>query len=141
MSRAHLRVFLDTNIVLDALMRREPFADAAAAIFEAGAADDISLQIAATSLKDIFYIYSKHCGQEQAHARLKDLIVLCAICAIDFPVCQDALHSTEPDFEDALVMTSAAFEFSDFLVTRDAAAFKGSEVRKISPDDFVRLML
>lgn len=141
MSESHIRAFVDTNIILDAAMQRQPFAEAANAIFTAGMDERIWVQVAATSLKDLYYIYSKQFGQAKAHGQVQNFMEFCTVCAIDFPVCQDALHSDEKDFEDALIMTSAAFEFSDFLITRDKDGFQGSEVRTITPEDFVRLML
>lgn len=51
-----MRVLLDTNIVLDYLLEREPFLQDAEALFQAIGSEQVVGYVTATTLTDIFYI-------------------------------------------------------------------------------------
>jgi predicted nucleic acid-binding protein len=55
-----VRVLIDTNIVLDFLLQREPFFQDAELLFQAIAAGQVIGYVTATTLTDIFYISRKH---------------------------------------------------------------------------------
>src|SRR4051812_11293228 len=61
-----LKVLLDTNVVLDLLLVREPWRTEAEAIARAGADGRIVAHVGASSITDIFYISRKLVGAEQA---------------------------------------------------------------------------
>lgn len=55
-----MRALIDTNIVLDFLLEREPFFQDADWLFQAIAAEQIVGHVTATTLTDIFYIARRH---------------------------------------------------------------------------------
>jgi predicted nucleic acid-binding protein len=55
-----VRVLIDTNIVLDFLLQREPFFQDAELLFQAIDAGQVAGYVMATTLTDIFYISRKH---------------------------------------------------------------------------------
>ena len=54
-----MRVLIDTNVILDWLMCREPFHEAARRVMEESMFGDLEGYIAAHSLTDLFYILRK----------------------------------------------------------------------------------
>ena len=62
-----MRVLLDTNVVLDFLLDREPFADAAAALWEAGRNGQIENYVSALTPVNVFYIARKLKGVTDGH--------------------------------------------------------------------------
>ena len=60
------KVLLDTNVMLDLALARPEGFDAAAAIAEAVAYEEVVAYVCATSLKDLYYILSKAMGEEMA---------------------------------------------------------------------------
>jgi predicted nucleic acid-binding protein len=48
--------FLDTNVVLDFLARREPFAEAALEVFRAGLAYRVVLYVASLPFSIVYYV-------------------------------------------------------------------------------------
>jgi len=69
-----MRVLLDTNIVLDVLLKREPWAADARAIWQANDQGRITGHILASVLTDIFYIARKQAGIEAAQLRQSVII-------------------------------------------------------------------
>ena len=61
-----MKVLIDTNIVLDLLLEREPFVEDAIALFEMVEMSRIQGYIAATTVTNVFYIVRKAQGRDTA---------------------------------------------------------------------------
>lgn len=61
-TRSPLRVLLDTNVALDWLLDRKPWADAAQPFWDARDADQIACYMPASALTDVFYIARRQIG-------------------------------------------------------------------------------
>ena len=59
-----MKVLVDTNIILDVLLDREPFVENAIQFFELIETGEIQGFIAATTITNIFYILRKLLGRE-----------------------------------------------------------------------------
>ena len=84
-----IRVLLDTNVVLDFLLDREPFAEAAAAVWEANRKGRIETYVSAITPVNVFYVARKLKGIETARQLVESLLVACG-CApqIGTPYCR-----------------------------------------------------
>jgi predicted nucleic acid-binding protein len=51
-----IRVLVDTNVILDALLERQPWVAEAATIWQANLTGEVAAHMTATSLTDVFYI-------------------------------------------------------------------------------------
>lgn len=115
-----MRVLVDTNIILDFLLEREPFLHDAELLFQAIGSGQIIGYVTATTLTDIFYIARRH-TQSIERARQAVAIILAAmdICPVDRSVLELALASNTSDFEDAVQIACAVVQGLDAIVTRD----------------------
>lgn len=68
-----MRVLLDTNIVLDYLLEREPFVGDADALIQTIRTGQIQGYVTATTLTNIFYIARKAKGVEMARQNVSDI--------------------------------------------------------------------
>ncbi|MEQ9357950.1 PIN domain-containing protein [Coleofasciculus chthonoplastes] len=103
-----MRVLLDTNIILDFFLEREPFFQLASEVFEAIAAERIEGLISASSATDIFYICKRQTQNlEQARQILTQTLTLLTVCPVDYTVLNTALNSGLVDFEDAVQIACA----------------------------------
>jgi predicted nucleic acid-binding protein len=116
-----VRVLVDTNVILDFLLEREPFFHDVEALFQEIASGQIIGYATATTLTDVFYIARRH-TQSIERARQVIAITLSAmeICPVDRSVLELALASTTSDFEDAVQIACASVQGLDAIVTRDA---------------------
>ena len=127
------KVVLDTNVVLDFLDSTRAEHSTAVALVTALVTVGTDMCVAATSLKDIYYVLTRASGEPVARHAVTTLTQTMTIMAVDSTTCDDALTNGEPDFEDALVLACAATGAADCIVTRDRAAFLGSVVPKTEP--------
>ena len=136
-----MRVLLDTNVVLDYLLNRMPWADHAQVIWQAHEAGRLNAHIAATTLTDIFYIVRKGLGLELAwtgvHTCLDQLIVV----GVDLPDLRSACSFSGRDFEDNLQLACAVNIGAQFIISRDTTGFVGGSIPVMSPEEMAtRLM-
>ncbi|MFA5417308.1 MAG: PIN domain-containing protein [Bacteroidales bacterium] len=132
-----MRLFLDTNVMLDLLGERDPFYVSAAKI--ATLADKRSLQIiiSALSYATISYFLTKYDGPEKTKDKLRKFKVISEICELDEVIIEKGLNSDFSDFEDSLQYFSALQTECDIIITRNGKDFKKSEIPVMSPDEFL----
>jgi len=134
-----VRILIDTNIVLDFLLQREPFFQDAEVLFQTIDAGQVTGYITATTLTDIFYISRKHTRSiEQARQAVSATLNAMAICPIDRAVLESAFNSGLDDFEDAVQIFSAVAQELDAILTRDAKGFLSSPVPVLSVQELLR---
>lgn len=135
-----VRALLDTNVILDAILRREPFALAAQRIWaacELGAAEGF---VAAHALTTIHYVIQRHGDRELAAQAVASILGVLRVAAVDDRVLRMAAGLSAPDFEDAVTAIAAMEAKCDYLVTRDPKGFRNSPVPVLSPDTAATLL-
>jgi len=122
-----VRVLVDTNIMLDAVLYREPFATEAMTLLQEIESKQVYGYVTATTLTDIFYIVRKQTRSlERARQAVSETLRLMEICAVDSTILEDAFASSLTDFEDAVQLACAIAENLDAIITRDADDFAGA---------------
>ncbi|NEP10394.1 MAG: PIN domain-containing protein [Symploca sp. SIO2C1] len=136
-----MRVLLDTNIILDFLLQREPFFQDAELLFQAINSGRIVGYATATTLTDIFYIARRHAQSiEQARQAVSLTLTAMEICSVNRAVLESAFDSVLADFEDAIQIACAVSQGVDAIVTRDKQGFFSSSVPVLSiPEILIRI--
>ncbi len=131
-----MRVLIDTNVVLDFLQEREPFAENAAKLFERVDTGEIEGFIAATTITNIYYIVRKAAGAIVAQDAITQVLTDLNICVVDRNVLEQAIALNFRDFEDAVQYVCGVVYSVDAIVTRDASGFVSVDIPVISPEEF-----
>jgi predicted nucleic acid-binding protein len=134
-------VLIDTNIILDYLLTRQPFLDNADKVLNLCLKQKCNGYIAAHSITNIFYILRKDFSVSE---RKKMLIKLCEfveVASIQKKQVIDALVNEDfDDLEDRLQVECARMVNADYIVTRDITDFSASPIPAILPEDFLKKM-
>ena len=134
-------VLIDTNVILDYMTNREPFAEGSRQILHYCAEKRIAGYIAAHSVTNIFYILRKHYSSPERKRMLIDLCELLEICGIQKTQLTNALANEEfDDFEDCIQMECAKSIHADYIVTRNVKDFATSPIPAIPPEDFLKII-
>ena len=129
-----MKIVIDNNIALDALLERQPFKAAAEKLLIA-CADTHKGCLSVNGLTDIFYVLRKFMDALSAKAAVQKLMELLEIISINNEDCLNALSLPIDDFEDALIVIGGKKAGADYIVTRDDTFLKiKSPVPVISPD-------
>jgi predicted nucleic acid-binding protein len=134
-----VRALIDTNIVLDFLLQREPFFQDAERLFQAIDAGQVVGYVTATTLTDIFYVSRKHTRSiEQARQAVSETLIAMVICSVNRAVLESALGSGLADFEDAVQIFCAVAQGLDAILTRDTQGFLSSPVPVLSIQELLQ---
>jgi predicted nucleic acid-binding protein len=132
-----MRVLFDTDLVLDLVLDREPFADAAAAIFTLHENGRIRGYISGITLVNVFYLARKSKGISGARRAVEELLATLSVCPLDQLVLESAHRLTFTDYEDAVQHACATASGLDAIVTRNLADYKNATLPVFSPADFL----
>jgi len=128
------KIFLDTDVALDHLADRQPFAEYAHRLFALAEKGEITLYLSALSFSNLYYILRKLAGHGEALALLGKL----KVSAVGEVEIQSALANSFKDFEDAIQHFTAKAEGAvRAIITRNKADYVGSEIPVLSPDEFL----
>ena len=133
-----MKVFLDTNLLLDIIEEREPLLMPALNIFDLGMRGKIEMYASPLTLANCMYVARKHVGYEKAIEGLKFIKKYVTIAAMDDEQCLRALNSNMPDFEDMLQYEAARAALCGVIVTRDANRhFPLGSIPVLAPEQFL----
>lgn len=136
-----LRILVDTNVLLDYLLCRSPFDEAARDIVLACKQRKVLGCIAAHSISNMFFILRKAFNVDERRRLLRGVCELFEIEGIDKARILDALaDETFSDFEDCLQKECAIAFQADYIVTRNGDDFKSGPVPTINPKEFCKLL-
>jgi len=134
-----MKVFLDTNILIDLIANREPYSKFAIQIFKSAELKKIKIFTTSHAIVTTHYILKKHIDEKSLRAILTELTDILNIIAVDSHIIKRGLNSKHKDFEDAIQILSAnSIDSIDFIVTRNLKDFKNSEIPVLSPDEILK---
>ncbi|RZT01209.1 PIN domain-containing protein [Cuneatibacter caecimuris] len=134
-----MRIIVDTNVILDIFLKREPFfADSYQALRKAIEVDTECL-ISASAATDVFYMLRKSfksaAKAKETLDQLSQIITFADVLSVDI---HTALMRAMPDFEDAVVDAVAERNGVDYIMTRNIRDFAGSVAQVITPTEFLK---
>lgn len=132
-----MKVLLDTNIVLDLLLDREPFSELAQKIFLKIEREEIQGFLCPTTLTTIYYLLNKHLTKAQCDQAILSLLELFEVTELNKYILNESLKNVGTDFEDSVIYTSAKDANIDILITRDQSGFKKSTTKVMLPHEFL----
>jgi predicted nucleic acid-binding protein len=132
------KIFLDTDVALDHLADRQPFAAYAHRLFALAETGELTVCLSSLSFNNLYYILRKFKGHADALALLRKLKPLVRVSAVTEAEVESALSSSFKDFEDATQHFAAKAEGGvSAIVTRNKADYRASEIPVFSPEEFL----
>lgn len=129
------KLFIDTNIVIDLLAKREPFYAQAATLFSMADRGKIKLFVSALSFANTNYILLREMKAETARLILRKLKLLVEVTDLNEKILELALNDSDfKDFEDAIQYYSAIENDIDIIITRNLKDFKRSKIPVLTAD-------
>ncbi len=132
-----MKVLLDTNVVLDLLLAREPFHQDALKLFNKIESNELNGYLCATTITTIDYLISKHTNKTKAQESISLLLELFQIAPVTKEVLKEALSMQYSDFEDAVLCKSAQLAGVEAIITRNEKDFKIAQLDIYSPSAFI----
>ncbi len=131
------KVFIDTNILLDVFLLREPYCVDAQILLSLVEKKKIKGFISALSICNSYYIVKKLASVKNALIATGFLLDFFEVVALDKSFIQKAVHSRWEDFEDNVQHETALNAQVTLIVTRDPSGFKKSLVPVMTPSQYL----
>ena len=132
-----MRVFLDTNVIIDVLAAREPFFRDSQRVVDYCERHSESGFLSSLTFCTAAYVLRKSVGWDEMPNKLKTLRKIFDVLPVTKVSVDWAIDSQLPDFEDAMQYECASAAKMDVIVTRDKSGFDGVEIPVLTPMEFV----
>ena len=133
-----MKVFLDTNILIDLVCKRQPFYNDAKRVFALANIGQIDILLSALSIVNTMYIGKKY-ELAVVRQRIKTLLPFVSVLDLPSDAVIKALDSDWKDYEDYIQTQSALEYFADCIITRNKKDFNLSSVPVYTVDEFMTL--
>lgn len=136
----NMKLLIDTNVILDVLLKREEFYKTAFEILKRANSSDYICYVSASAITDIYYISFKHFKNHQTVMEmLKNLFKIIKICAVDESDISSAINLGWKNFEDAVQYCSAYYNKLNYIVTRNKKDYTHCEIPVLTPEEALKL--
>ena len=135
-------VLIDTNVILDYVLKREPFAQDALDCLERLIVNKSKVWLTASTITDIYYV-TRRALHDTAAAKsvIAKLLNAFRIASVDQGDCVKALNVDMNDYEDALVSVCAKKVKAEYVITRNTKHFSQSSVTAMEPANFLKVQI
>ena len=136
-----MKVFFDSNVVLDVLLNRQEFIADSMASLKLSELHVVKCFISVVSITYIFYLLKKNLKDfQKAIEKMQILFEIVNIGKADGKIAFEALNSGRKDFEDAVQYSVAKKLHVKYIITRNKKDFLNSDITVLSPTEFIELM-
>jgi predicted nucleic acid-binding protein len=135
-----MKILFDTNVVLDLLLSRKSFYEAAAYLLSKVEEKQIEGYLCPTTVTTIAYLVGKYKNKSDTKLIITHLLNIFQTSPINKPVLETALNCRITDYEDAVIHESASQLNLDGIVTRDLKDFKNSSMKIYDPKELVGIL-
>ena len=132
-----MKILIDTNIIIDNALEREPFWNASEQVLSLIEKGTIAGYISASTFSDLYYIIRKARGRDWTLTYLKQLITFCQIATVNQDAIIMAFTTNFQDFEDSIQYSTAVVNKLDAIITRNTQDFPIVTPRIITPEQLI----
>ncbi|HNV82527.1 MAG: PIN domain-containing protein [Tenuifilaceae bacterium] len=132
------KVFIDTNIIVDLLAKREPFYEEAAMLFTLADKQQVNLSVSALTFANTNYILSQSLKPEEVRQILRKLKLIVQVLCINEKIIGLSLNDNDfRDFEDAVQYYTALENDTDIIITRNLKDFQKAKLPVMTAAQFL----
>lgn len=135
-----MRILFDTNVLLDLLLRRQPFVREASILVNAVESQMLGGMLGATTVTTVYYLVERHLGADAARDAIERLLTVFEVAAVGRTALVSALDSGFDDFEDAVLHEAARHASADGIVTRNAGDFAKADIPVYTPEQLLEII-
>ncbi len=136
-----MTILIDTDILLDIALKREPFFEYSAKILDEVENGKIKGFIAWHSLSNFYYLIAPASAKTKTKMFLSELLNFVEVSPSNTKSAVKAISLNVPDFEDALQIAAAMECMADYIITRNVKRYKNSPIKSLTPKILIGEMI
>ena len=133
------RLFIDSDIILDIALTREPHYPSSALILSLIESKIMDGYTSSIIVSNLYYILRKLESHKTAIDFITKLRLIIKILPVTDEVIKLALESKFKDFEDALQYYTSLLNNIDYIITRNVKDYTRTEIKVHTPDEFIKI--
>lgn len=133
------KVFVDSDIILDLLAKRQPHYPYAAELFSLVDAGKVTVYISPVIVSNLHYILKRMGNKENAIQSLQKLKLLVKIVPVNEKIIELALASGFSDLEDAIQYYAARENGIEYLLTRNKKDYKKADITIMTAEEYLEV--
>jgi len=134
-------IFIDTDVIIDFLIDREPHSREAAIIFTLIEQKKLKGYVSSLTFSNLYYVLRKVESHNKVIVKLDTISRMFTILKVDQQTIKNAIASGFADFEDSIQYNCALdYKKTDVLITRNIKDYKGSEIPVMTPSDYLKMV-
>jgi len=131
------KVFIDTDIILDLLLQRDPFFVHALELFRRIESGEFNAHVSALIVWNIYYLVEKYSGKKKAHQKVTELRALLKIIPVDEKIIDLSLQSDFKEFEDSIQYFAAKSKNITTIITRNKKDYRTGDIALMTALEFL----
>ena len=135
-----IRLFIDSDIILDVLARRKEY-ESASLLLKLVDKKEIIAGTSPIVVANVHYILSKYTTARKSKQALKILQKTLIIYTVDQKIIEEALDLDFKDFEDGIQFLAAREAQVDFIITRNKSDYNKSTIPVMDAREFIDMYL
>ena len=135
-----MKILIDTNVILDVLIQREPFYIDSAKVWTLAEEEIVRGCISAITVNNLYYIIKKLIGLKQANSFVDQILDNFEVIALTGDILKQARTLPKKDYEDLIQYFSAIHEGCDGIVTRNKKDFPSIGIKLLSPPELLKMI-
>ena len=136
-----IKVFFDTNIMIDVIGRREQFCLPSLQIMSLADRGQIRIFVSAMSYATASFILGRDNKELDIFKEFAKFMKITTTTLVDSLTIEQSVESKFKDFEDAMQYFSAMNGDIDYIITRNKKDFTASDIPVFEPQEFVDYLL
>lgn len=131
------KVFLDSDVILDLLLERQPYHHSITLLFEKVKSGEINLFTSSICILNINYILRKSYSRDNVREILNKFLPFIKVLSVDSGVIYSSLNSDFIDFEDGVQYYCSLNNEISEIITRNIKDYKPSKIPVLTPIEFL----
>jgi predicted nucleic acid-binding protein len=132
-----MRVFVDSDVILDCVMGRRGFVDSASAVLSLSETSIIQGMTSSLVLANCHYVLARQAGAAKSREVIAKLRTLLQVCSVGDRELEQALVSDFEDLEDGIQFFVATNHGAQVIVTRNSRDYQSSSIPVMTPLEFL----
>ena len=128
-------ILIDTDVLIDVALDRQPFSDAAVELLDRLQTGPKRAFVAWHTLSNFYYLVAPSRAGTDARAFITELVRFVAVAECGTDAIGYAARLDMADFEDAMQVAAARACGARFVVTRNTRDFRRSPIPAITPSE------
>lgn len=134
-----MKILVDTNIILDVILKRDPFYAMSMNVLRLAQREDIQEYVSASAITDIYYLsYRQLRDKKLVKGLIKNLLTVVSVAYVSEREIVKAIELDWSDFEDTVQYSVALLQQMEGIVTRNTDDYKKSEIPIWRPQELLK---